>query len=121
MLEKLHLSSRLEPGIIARLNSMSVTINASINDTISIALDALEREQNAIETVTERVESVEKNLLVLVDSMTAFNRKIDRQFTEASFNEKERLKSLLKLLGEKIEEHDEAERARFNRFDPRGF
>jgi hypothetical protein len=109
---KVMLPARVEPGLIPRLNSVSAAINASISDTISFALDALERERKAGETLPERVGSVERNLLVLVDSMTAFNRKIDQQFSEASFNEKERLKSLLKLLGEKIDE-------RFDRFDPR--
>ena len=119
---KVMLPTRLDPSLIFRLKNKSAAINASISDTISLAMDALEREQKADETFSERAGSLEKNLTVLIDSITLFNQKMDQLFAQASFNEKERLKSLLKLLGEKITEkidqHDEAERARFERFDP---
>jgi Zn-dependent M16 (insulinase) family peptidase len=118
MVEMLHLSARLDPTLIARLNEMATRLNANINDTIFLALDALEREQKVPETVAERIESLVSNLRVLAESVTLLNQKMDHHFSQASFDEKERLKSLLKLLGEQIQHHDEAERARFERINP---
>jgi hypothetical protein len=122
------LTTRLESDLIDRLNEISTAIKAPINDTISISLDALEREQKTAETVVKRVESIEKNLSALAKLMAVFDEKMvvigekmDKQFVEASFNEKERMKSLLKLLETKIREHDEAEEARFRKFSPRSF
>jgi hypothetical protein len=65
-----------------------------------------------------RIDCLGGNLLVMVELMKKFDQKLDHQFSQASFNEKERLKSLLKLLGEQIQHHDETERARFERINP---
>jgi hypothetical protein len=75
-------------------------------------LDALEREQKLPETLMERIESIEDKLASLTGLLT---EKMDT----ASFNEKERLKSLLQLLETRLQAHDQAEQARFDRIAPR--
>ena len=121
MPRKAMLPARLDPDQIARLNAVSKANSLSIDDTIALALDALEREQCVAETVTERLELLEKNLAALVDLIAEYSGKIDRQFGEAGINEKERLKSLFRLLEAKLCEHDEAEAARFADLFERAF
>jgi len=117
MLRKQPLPTRLEPELIERLKRFSLSISASIPDTISLALDALERERNTAQTITERVENIEENLTSLVDLMTRLSQKMD----EAGVNEKERLKSLLQLLESKLLSHDQAEQMRFDKLRPHIF
>jgi hypothetical protein len=76
----------------------------------------LEREQKAGNSFSERVAFLEKNLSALLGLVVAFSEKIDVKFSEASTNERDRLKSLFKLVDIKISEHDEAEEVRFHRF-----
>jgi hypothetical protein len=115
-MRKMTMSARLDPDLIARLQTASKTIDASINHTISLALDALEREQKGGNSVAVRVGFLEKNLSAMLDLVTAFGEKIDEKFSQANINERERLKSLYKLLNTKMCEHDEAEEARFSKF-----
>jgi hypothetical protein len=115
---KINFPVRVEPELVSRLKSHSVATNLSLNDIISRALDALEREQKNSASLGGRIDCLGENLLVMVELMKKFDQKLDHQFNQASFNEKERLKSLLKLLGEQIQHHDEAERARFERINP---
>jgi ABC-type transporter Mla subunit MlaD len=83
-----HLPIRLEPTLINRLKRLSKAVNAPINDTISIALDALERNRSMTEavingvenvalTVADRVEFLEKNLAALVNLIASQNEKMD--------------------------------------------
>lgn len=118
MSRKVMLTSRLEPELVARLNDLSTASKATVADTISLALDALEREQKAADTVAERIEKLEANVAALVDLMATFNGKVDHEFLQASTNERERLKSLLTLIEKRITEHDEAEKARFEKIAP---
>ena len=110
------MSARLEPDLIARLLAASKANDATINHTVSLALDALEREQKAGHSFSERVAFLEQNLSALLGLVVAFSEKIDVKFSEASTNERDRLKSLFKLVDIKISEHDEAEEVRFHRF-----
>jgi predicted transcriptional regulator len=109
------LAARLDPDLISRLKELSKAKNATIDRTISMALDALEREQKAGNSFSERVAFLEKNLSALLGLVVAFSEKIDQKFSEASTNERDRLKSLFKLVDIKISEHDEAEEVRFHR------
>jgi len=113
---KTTLPARLEPDLIARLQRVSQAKKASVNDTISCAMDALEREQKEGGSFTQRVAFLEKNLSALLDLVLTFSEKMDAKFSEASTTEKERMKSLYKLLEIKMAEHDEAEEVRFYRF-----
>jgi hypothetical protein len=115
---KINFPVRVEPELVSRLKSHSVATNLSLSDIISRALDALEREQTNSASLGGRIDCLGENLLVMVELMKIIDQKLDHQFSQASFDEKERLKSLLKLLGEQIQHHDEAERARFERINP---
>jgi len=123
-LVKKHLPIRLEPTLINRLKRLSKSVNAPIDHTISIALDALERNLNIAEiasdaeanvplTVGERLEFLENNLAALVDLMAASNDNIYRRFNEAGALEKERLGALYRLLEDRLRDHDAAEKERF--------
>ncbi len=121
---KKHLPIRLDPALINRLKRLSMAVNAPIDDTIAIALDALERnrnitkvasdgEENVALTVGERLEFLEKNLGALVDLIALSNDNIDRRFNEAGALEKERLGALYRLLEDRLKDHDAAEKERF--------
>ena len=110
------LAARLDPDLTSRLKEASRSNNATIDRTISLALDALEREQKAGNSVAVRVDFLEKNLSAMLDLVTAFGEKIDEKFSQANVNEGERLKALYRLINTKMCEHDEAEEARFYRF-----
>jgi hypothetical protein len=110
------LPTRLDPDLIARLREVSKAKNTTIGRTISLALDALDREEKAGNSFSERVAFLEQNLSALLGLVVAFSEKIDAKFSEASTNERDRLKSLYKLVDIKISEHDEAEEVRFHRF-----
>jgi methionine-rich copper-binding protein CopC len=70
-------------------------------------------------SILERVAFLEKNLAAVLDLVMTFSEKLEEKFSQANINEKERLKSLFKLLNIKMSEHDEAEEARFVRFGVR--
>jgi len=53
MEQKTHLPARLEPELLERLRSAAASLNAPIPETISLALDALDKE----EYLTERLEN----------------------------------------------------------------
>lgn len=108
---KMKLNHRLDEEVIDRLMLLQSSQKIPLSDLISNALDALERELKMPETIMERVENIEHNL---VDMMARFEEKMDG----ASVNEKERLKSLLQLLDAKLQAHDQAEQARFDRIIP---
>ena len=64
----------------------------------------------------DRVAFLENYLAGLQELMIFASEKIDEKFSEASTVERERMKSLYKLLDIKLCEHDEAEAERFYRF-----
>ena len=63
--------------------------------------------------VPDRVAFLENCLAGIQDLVILFSEKIDEKFSEASTLERERMKSLYKLLDIKISEHDDAEELRF--------
>ena len=118
----------MEPILIYRLKRMARLVNAPIDDTISIALDALEcnrkemelvssAEEDLVLTVGRRLKFVEENLRAMVELIEAFDGKIDRNFSV----ERERLKALYLLIKANISDHDKAEKERFEKLVPRIF
>lgn len=105
---KMKLNQRLEEAVVSRLIQLQATQKIPLSDLISNALDALERELKLPETLVERVEKIEGALILLA---SLFQEKME----EASVNEKERLKSMLQLLDTRIQAHDQAEQARFEK------
>jgi predicted CopG family antitoxin len=95
---KVKLDTRLEMEVFRRLQTIRSQQKISISDVIANALNAQEREQNVAETVGERLDFLERNLLALVELMEVFDRKIDRHFIESGASEKERLGALYRLL-----------------------
>lgn len=110
------LSARLDPDLICRLKEVSKANGTTIDRTISLALDAFEREQKAGHAISQRVDFLEKSLSAVLDLVVTFSEKMDEKFSEASTLERERLKSLYKLVEIKMSEHDEAEEVRYCRF-----
>lgn len=104
---KQHLTTRLAPELLDRLQAFSDTMRAPIPEVISRALDALEGQ----ETLARHLESIERRFDFLLDLTSGLEEKMD----QASVNEKERLKSLLQLLKAEMQAHDEAEERRFER------
>ena len=54
------LPARLEMDLMDRLNRVSSTRKISVNDVISLALDGLEGEREVAQTITDRIEFLEK-------------------------------------------------------------
>lgn len=82
---------------------MATSHRMEIPDLISAALDALERAESfeeQIEEVTERLEHLE------------------RKMEEASFNEKERLEYLFRLVETELKSHTQAIQTRLDRLVP---
>lgn len=102
---KEHLSARLDPELLERLAGMAGLRRLEIADLISLALDALER----VETLDEEVALVHEKLELL-------GRKMDT----ASTNEMERLRNLFQLIEKRLQTHDEAVQARFDRLGSPG-
>ena len=115
------LPNRLEIEVMARLKRISCTRKISVNDVISLALDGLEGEREVAQTITDRIDFLEKNLAALVELMEVFDKKVDRLFIESGVSEKERLKALYLLFKANISDHDKAEQERFAGLKPRAF
>lgn len=105
------LTSRLEPELIARLNATSAANKTTVSDTISFALDALEREQNATETIAEWSEKLNANIIALVETMKAFTGQMNLNFEMAKEMERVRLQAIVDL----IKENEKAAQERFER------
>jgi len=115
-MKKVHFPARVAPPVVARIQALAKALDVSYSEVISLALDALEHEQKAGGTIAERMAFLEKNVAAFFNLVMTFSDKIEERFAQASVDEKERLKSLFKLLNIKLTEHDEAEEARFDRF-----
>jgi rubrerythrin len=111
MSKKMMLTSRLEPELIARLNATSAANKTTVSDTISFALDALEREQNATETIAEWSEKLNANIIALVETMKAFTGQMNLNFEMAKEMERVRLQAIVDL----IKENEKAAQERFER------
>lgn len=114
---KMKMCARLEIEIIKRLQLAGSRKKISVSDVIAGALDAWEREQDIAEQVGARLECLEKNLLALVDLMEVFDAKIDRHFG----NETERMKTMYLLMKANLNDHDQAEKERFENLTTRVF
>jgi len=88
---------------------------------ISLALDELEGEREVAQTITDRIEFLEKNLVALVELMEIFDKKMDRLIIESGASEKERLKALYLLFKANMNDHDKAEQERFAHLAPHIF
>ena len=115
------LPERVEFDVITRLKRVSNTRKISLSDVISLALDGLEGEREVAQTITDRIEFLEKNLAALVEVMDVFDKKMDRLFIESGASEKERLKALYLLFKANIKDHDNAEQERFTNLTSRVF
>jgi hypothetical protein len=115
------LPARLDMELIARLNRVSNTRKISVNDVISLALDGLEGEREVAQTITDRIEFLEKNLAALVELMEIFDKKMEHLFIESGASEKERLKALYLLFKANMNDHDKAEQERFAGLKPRAY
>ena len=113
------LPTRLEIDVITRLNRTANSRKISVNDAISLALDGLEGEREVAQTITDRIEFLEKNLGSLIELLKNFDKKMDLHFTKAGASEQERLGALYRLLELRLKEHDTAERERFQQMVPR--
>ncbi len=103
---KEHLSVRFQPALLERLEVMATSRRMEITALISAALDALER----AEAVEEQVAEVNERLDVLA-----------RKMEEASFNEKERLEYLFRLVEVELKTHTQAIQTRLDRLAPQRF
>jgi hypothetical protein len=99
------LPNRLEIDVMNRLKRASRIRKISVNDVISLALDGLEGEREVAQTITDRIEFMEKNLDALVGLIGDLIEKSDRHFSEADINGKEHLRSLYILLESKLREY----------------
>lgn len=111
-MQKMPLPDRLDRDLIQRLKLRAKAENISVNDVVSKAMDALERETKFGDSLPQRVTFLEHNLSSLLDLVLTFNEKLEEKFVQAGLTEKDRLRCLYKLLKIEIEEHDEAEAAR---------
>lgn len=109
---RVKMNYRLDAEVFERLMLLQTSQRMAASDIIANALDALEREQKLPETILERIESIE-------DKLSSLTGLVAEKMDLASFNEKERLKSLLQLLETKLQAHDQAEQARFDSVVPR--
>lgn len=113
---KIPFSVRLTPEVLCRLQELTKAQKSSHNDTISLALAALERERKTGMSLPERVDFLEKNISAFFNLVMTFTEKLEEKFDQANLYEKERLKSLYQLLNEKMAESEKAQDARFVRF-----
>ena len=105
---KIKLNQRLDEDVVTRLMLLHASQKIPLSDLISNALDALERDLKLPETLAERVDSIESALMDLTSLL-------QEKMEEASVNEKERLKSMLQLFDARMQAHDQAEQARFEK------
>ncbi|GFO63617.1 hypothetical protein [Geomonas paludis] len=100
---KEHLPVRLEPDLLERLGTMATSRCMEITGLISEALDALERAETFEEQIAEVIERLEL---------------LEEKMEEASFNEKERLEYLFRLVETELRSHSQAIQARLDRVVP---
>ena len=98
------LNHRLHPDLVERLMQLQTAQRLSMDDLISDALDALEREINLPETLLDRVENLED----LVHSMIKKLESLDEKVPSA-----DKIKYFFQVMEKQLVAHDEAEQARF--------
>uniref|UniRef100_C6DZ93 Uncharacterized protein n=1 Tax=Geobacter sp. (strain M21) TaxID=443144 RepID=C6DZ93_GEOSM len=111
---KTKLNQRLEPETLERLRRMQATQRVSFEDLVCNAIDALEREQNLPETLLEHLDNLRESVALLDERLELLEAKMD----EASFNEKERLEYLFRLVETELKSHSQAIQARLDRITP---
>lgn len=115
---KTKLNQRLDPETVERLVQLQASQRLTFEDLICNALDALERERNLPETLLDQVENLRHDLAVLNERLGLLEEKME----EASFNEKERLEYLFRLVDAELKSHSEAIQTRLERLAvPRTF
>lgn len=95
MQKKTHLTVRLEPALLDRLESVAASRYMEIPDLISVALDALERTDN----LDEELALVTEKLELLHEKMPGIDK----------------IRSYFQILEKQLVAHDEAEAARLRR------
>lgn len=90
-----HLPARLEAGLLERLTEMAASRRMDVSDLITVALDALERTEN----LDEELALVHEKLELLHEKMPSADK----------------IRSLFQIMEKQLINHDEAERARFER------
>lgn len=104
---KVHLPVRLDPALLERLGAMAASRSMEITGLISAALDALEQSENFEEEVAAMNERLEL---------------LEQKMEEASFNEKERLEYLFRLVQAELKTHSQALQTSLDRLaSPRTF
>lgn len=73
MSRKINFPVRLAPDVIDRISSLASAQNIQIQDLLSNALDALEREEALPITFVERFDSLEQNLVKLITVLSEKN------------------------------------------------
>lgn len=111
---KTKLNQRLEPETVERLVQLQASQRLTFEDLICNALDALEREQNLPETLLDQVENLRQELTLLNERLGLLEEKME----EASFNEKERLEYLFRLVEAELKTHSQAIQTRLDRLAP---
>jgi hypothetical protein len=114
-MDKIPFTMKLSPEIVERLRRLARDRKTCLNDTVSLALAALERERETGNSLPDRVGHLEKNISAFFNLVMTFNEKLEEKFSHADLYEKERLKSLYQLLKEHFEKSDQAQEARVSR------
>lgn len=100
------LNHRLHPDLIERLAQLRASEKIPMGDLISDALDALEREIYLPETLLERVENLEVQLVLMMKKLELLEEKIPSA---------DKIKYFFQVLEKQLIAHDQAEIARFKR------
>ncbi|WP_224961068.1 hypothetical protein [Geomonas subterranea] len=100
------LNHRLHPDLIKRLRELKASQKLSMEDLISDALDALEREVYLPETLLERVENLEVQARLIIKKVEL----LDQKSMSA-----DQIKYFFQVLEKQLVDHDEAEIARLRR------
>ena len=107
------LNHRLHPDLIERLRQLTASQMLSMEDLISDALDALEREVYLPETLLERVKNLEFQFDLMMKKLELLEQKVPSADT---------MRHLFQILEKQLVAHDEAEVARLQRIHgPRVF
>ncbi len=100
------LNHRLHPDLIERLTQLQASERISMDDLISDALDALEREIYLPETLLERLENLEFQLVLMMKKL---------ELLEENVPSADKIRYLFQVLEKQLIAHDQAEHARFQR------
>lgn len=106
MVAKRKMNQRLPVEVFDRLMQLQESQKLSMGDLISDALDALEREIYLPETLLERVENLEVQLVLMMKKLELLEEKIPSA---------DKIRYFFQVLEKQLIAHDQAEIARFKR------